>query len=300
MAIPRLTTDLDIVQTLDDEPNDVGGLSAAELKAKFDEAPNAVKTWINNTLLPFFEGTGGAGNVGIATLDGLDTATNVQAALQGILYALQDITQGVVPDGSITAAKLAAAAVIAEKLAAGAVTSEKLASNAVTDGKIGGAAVGTANIKDSAVATAKIADGAVSSGKLADGAVTGAKLGTGAVNSEKLGQYAVTSDKLSGGAVTAAKIAANAVSTAYSGTLTAAGWTGSAAPFTQELEITGVLESDVPLLDLIPSNVYSTAVQEDEAWGQIYKAVTGADSITFYAKVKPTVALNFTARCIRK
>lgn len=300
MAIPRLTTDLDIIFKLDDEPNDVGGLSAPELKAKFDEAPNAIKTWINNVLLLFLEGTNGAANIGIDTLDGLDTATNVQAALQGILYAMQDITQGIVPDGSITAAKLAALAVTVEKLAAGAVTAEKLASGAVTDGKIGDAAVGTANIKDSAVATAKIADGAVSSGKLADGAVTGAKLGTGAVNSEKLGQYAVTSDKLSGGAVTAAKIAANAVSTAYSGTLTVVGWEGSAAPFTQELEITGILESDVPLLDLIPSDVYSTAVQEDEAWGQIYRAVTGADSITFYAKVKPTVALTFSARCIRK
>ena len=50
MALTKLTSDLNIIQALDDEPNDVGGLSAAQLKAKFDEAANAIKTYINNTL----------------------------------------------------------------------------------------------------------------------------------------------------------------------------------------------------------------------------------------------------------
>jgi hypothetical protein len=38
IELTRLTDDLNVIQKLDDEPNDVGGLSAAELKAKFDEA----------------------------------------------------------------------------------------------------------------------------------------------------------------------------------------------------------------------------------------------------------------------
>lgn len=33
LVIPGLDDDLDIIQKLDDEPNDVGGLTAAELKA---------------------------------------------------------------------------------------------------------------------------------------------------------------------------------------------------------------------------------------------------------------------------
>lgn len=91
-----------------------------------------------------------------------------------------------------------------------------------------------------------------------------------------------------------------AVSAEYSGTLAADGWTGSAAPFSQAVTISGVLSTDSPIIDLVPSNVYATAVAEDTAWGQIYKAVASTNTITFYAKEKPTVALTFKARCIRK
>lgn len=48
--LTKFTGDLDIVAALDDEPNDVGGLSAAELKAKFDEGPKALAQYINDTL----------------------------------------------------------------------------------------------------------------------------------------------------------------------------------------------------------------------------------------------------------
>lgn len=52
IQIDPLTKDLNIIQALDDEPNDVGGLTAAELKAKFDEAGNLIKEYINDTLIP--------------------------------------------------------------------------------------------------------------------------------------------------------------------------------------------------------------------------------------------------------
>ena len=52
IQIDPLTKDLSIIQKLDDEPNDVGGLSAQELKAKFDEAGNAIKEYINDSLIP--------------------------------------------------------------------------------------------------------------------------------------------------------------------------------------------------------------------------------------------------------
>lgn len=58
MALTKLTSDLNIIQALDDEPNDVGGLSAAQLKAKFDEAANAIKTYINNTLTSELDNSG--------------------------------------------------------------------------------------------------------------------------------------------------------------------------------------------------------------------------------------------------
>ncbi len=50
--ISNFFKDMDIIAKLDDQPNDVGGLSAAELKAKFDEGGKAIQEYINNTLIP--------------------------------------------------------------------------------------------------------------------------------------------------------------------------------------------------------------------------------------------------------
>ena len=58
MSLEKLTKDLNIVQKLDDEPNDVGGLSAAELKKKFDEGSLTIQEYINVTLLPALETLG--------------------------------------------------------------------------------------------------------------------------------------------------------------------------------------------------------------------------------------------------
>jgi len=52
LVLSLLESDLNVIQKLDDEPNDVGGLTAAELKAKFDEAGNVIKKYINETLIP--------------------------------------------------------------------------------------------------------------------------------------------------------------------------------------------------------------------------------------------------------
>lgn len=58
MSLEKLTKDLNIVQKLDDEPNDVGGLSAAELKKKFDEGSLTIQEYINNVLIPALETLG--------------------------------------------------------------------------------------------------------------------------------------------------------------------------------------------------------------------------------------------------
>ena len=63
IELELLDGDLNIIQKLDDEPNDVGGLTSAELKAKFDESGNIIKKYINETLIPALlaEGVLGAG-----------------------------------------------------------------------------------------------------------------------------------------------------------------------------------------------------------------------------------------------
>lgn len=50
--ITNFLRDMDIIAALDDQPNDVGGLTAAELKAKFDEGGKAIQEYINHTLIP--------------------------------------------------------------------------------------------------------------------------------------------------------------------------------------------------------------------------------------------------------
>ena len=51
MAFTQFTHDMDIISKLSDSPNVDDGLTAAQLKAKFDEAGKATKEYINNVLL---------------------------------------------------------------------------------------------------------------------------------------------------------------------------------------------------------------------------------------------------------
>lgn len=58
MSIQQFDKDMAIVSALDDEPNDVGGMTSAELKAKFDEGGMALKTFLNDVLIPALEQLG--------------------------------------------------------------------------------------------------------------------------------------------------------------------------------------------------------------------------------------------------
>lgn len=94
MALSKLTKDMAIIQKLDDEPNDMGGLTAAGLKAKFDEAGETIKAFLNDSLLPELSGTGAAGSLG-AVLNG--EKMSVQDALD--LLQMASIQSGNVPIG---------------------------------------------------------------------------------------------------------------------------------------------------------------------------------------------------------
>jgi hypothetical protein len=52
MAINELSADLNIIAALSDEPNDSDGMTAAALKAKYDEAGLSIQAYLNGTLLP--------------------------------------------------------------------------------------------------------------------------------------------------------------------------------------------------------------------------------------------------------
>lgn len=99
MAFTELTDDLDIIQALDDQPNDVGGLTAEQLKAKFDEAANAIKDFINDSLIAELEattnGSSGADNIGATAISGL-TGGTVQALLEALKTYVDTITAGLI------------------------------------------------------------------------------------------------------------------------------------------------------------------------------------------------------------
>lgn len=87
MALTQLTASTAIIAALADLPNATSGLTAAQLKAKFDEAPTSIKTYINSTLLAELaavtDGDSGADNIGATAISGL-TGANVQALLESL------------------------------------------------------------------------------------------------------------------------------------------------------------------------------------------------------------------------
>ena len=76
-------------------------------------------------------------------------------------------------------------------------------------------------------------------------------------------------------------------------------WSGSAAPYSKSVTVTGILETDTPIIDVVMSGTYATDKARQEAWAYIYRAVTSNNSITFYASEKPTVNLPVQIKVVR-
>lgn len=75
-------------------------------------------------------------------------------------------------------------------------------------------------------------------------------------------------------------------------TLTAAGWS-KAAPFTQTVEVEGILTTDRPHYGVVLSDDMETALAEMDAFAMVNDLDTAAGSVTFTClEEKPAVALN--------
>ena len=312
MALTRLTDDLDIISVLDNEPNDVGGLSADEFKAEFDKAGNIIKKYINEVLLTELASAIGAENIGIAKVDGLTGIGTVQAALAKIEKQMADMTQGAVADASIsteklsdlavTTAKLAAACVTAAKLAAGAVGTEALSDLAVTAAKLAAACVETAKIADKAVTARCIDDKAVGTAQLGDKCVGDEQIDDLAVVERCIAAGAVGTAKIKNAAVTADKIAAGAVTTELTGTLTAAGWADDASGgYLQTIAVAGLLASDtLAEIDINPGEASSAQIMAwDDAWSFVTGWV-GAGQAEILFRDKPDIDVPVLIRVWRK
>lgn len=184
MSFERLTTNTNVIRSLADRPNDVNGLSADQLKAKFDQLGEAIANYINNTLLASLEGDSAAGNIGIEEIDGL-TAENVQEALLALKTAVDSAVTGDIPDDSLETGKYKDRSVTGPKIALAALLSEHYADRSVTGPKIALDALETGHHKDRSITGLKIALGAITAELLADLSVTGPKLANGAVTPVK-------------------------------------------------------------------------------------------------------------------
>ena len=203
--------------------------TAAQNKKVFDALVTAVVKERFNALLDELTGTTAAAQLGITTIPGF-SAGNVQTALEQIVQAMQDVTQGSVTDGSITLAKLAAevtavalgGAAASHTHGAGDINSGVLNADRlpVLDGtKLGAAAVTSEKLAALSVLATHIAQNAVTAQKIAPGAVTAEKIAALAITTALLAPNAVTAEKLANDIpYTKFGLAADQVRHVYAGT----------------------------------------------------------------------------------
>lgn len=83
-------------------------------------------------------------------------------------------------------------------------------------------------------------------------------------------------------------------------TLTVAGWTGAAAPYTQTVNVTNVLSTDKAWCDLSVSSTVATGIDEIDDWALISKIESGAGTLTFSCyEDKPTTELTVNVKVVR-
>lgn len=117
--------------------------------------------------------------------------------------------------------------------------------------------------------------------------------------SDPLPAKSISGGQIADNAITSDKITDGAVSTDYTVTVPT-GWGGSAAPFSQSVNVQGIKSTDNPIVDIVTSQTYGTAMKELDAWSNVYRIITANNSITLYASEKPTIAMNLRIKCIRK
>lgn len=219
MALPTCNEDMNIIAKLDDEPNDVGGLSATSLKAKFDLAGNLLKNALND-LVAALGNDAAAKSIGFTPTTAVNK-TNVQDAIEDVQSQIAGVSQAGIADGAVTAAKIADGAVGTAAIADDAITADKLAMSAVDTDAIKWGAVDTYRLKDAAVTEAKLSNGAVTKSKIGyyaveerhikSYAVTGDKIANHTIGSSKIGERAIVTSALCDEAVTTKKLATKCV-----------------------------------------------------------------------------------------
>lgn len=86
----------------------------------------------------------------------------------------------------------------------------------------------------------------------------------------------------------------------FTATLPNTSWTGSSAPYSKEITVSGVLATDKLDIDLdLSSSTYSNVETIQTSWSKVYRAVSGAGKITFYASEVPTIDIPLQIKVVR-
>lgn len=106
MSFTRSTENISVHQQLSDYPNQDDGLSAAELKQRFDYPAEQIQSDLNG-LMGQLESTSASASLGAGDMFSGDTSGDtVQDKLNKLYSDIQDIALGTIPDDSITESKL--------------------------------------------------------------------------------------------------------------------------------------------------------------------------------------------------
>lgn len=314
LVIPELDDDLDIIQKLDDEPNDVGGLTAAQLKAKFDEGPNAIKRYINDELLPAISDTVAEADVRAEAEQGRVAAEAARVtAEQGRASAETGREQAEAARGTAEQARVAAeqGRAAAEQSRAFAEDTRVSQETARQDAEAERQAAEQARVNTDTGIVAQATQQATAAGQSANAAAGSAQTAAqqAALAQQAAGSAAAaTASQLTGqmaGYVSDAQEAAqdaadaaeaiSAYGTEVPVTLTAAGWTGAAAPYAQTVAVAGLLANSYG--DIGPANS-ATAAQRAAYRSALIAVTAQADgSVTLVADGdKPAVDITAVVR----
>lgn len=114
MALSNFTDNVDIIAALGDNPITDDNLTSAQFKAKFDEAANLIKTYINSVLVPNvfakISGSGllktSSGTLSVATADTDYASASHHARHESGGADEIAVSTGMIGSGAVTAAKL--------------------------------------------------------------------------------------------------------------------------------------------------------------------------------------------------
>lgn len=314
LVIPDLDDDLDVIQKLDDEPNDVGGLTAAQLKAKFDEGPNAIKRYINDELLPAISDTVAEADVRAEAEQGRVAAEAARVtAEQGRASAETGREQAEAARGTAEQARVAAeqgrataeqgrataeeSRIAQETARQNAEAERQAAEQARVDTDTGIVAQATQQATaagQSANAAAGSAQTAAQQAALAQQAAGGAATAAASQLTGQMAGYVSDAQEAAQDAADAAT-AISAYGTEVPVTLTAAGWIGAAAPYAQTVAVAGLLANSYG--DIGPANS-ATAAQRAAYRAALIAVTAQADgSVTLVADGdKPAVDIPAVVR----